>query len=698
LRKFIIVVPSIAIREGVLKTLRVTESHLRELYGNPPYRYYVYDSENLSQIRQFALSDGIEMMVMTIDSFNKASNVIRQTTDRLQGATPIHLVQAARPVLILDEPQNMESELRVKALSALDPLFALRYSATHRNPYNVVYRLTPFDAYRQGLVKRIEVASVVKEKDANQVFLRLEGIKTEKKTITAGIAIHKLMKDGTVKEKVVVCRPGDSLDKKSGRKEYAGFEIDEINAAGGFVRFVNNIELGNGESIGTDKDALFEAQIRYAIEEHFRKQRRLKEDGVKVLSLFFIDRVDNYAGENGLIRRQFQNAFNELKTGYEDWKDVDPKTVQAAYFAQKRKKGGDAELLDSFSGKTKEDAAAFDLIMKDKERLLSFEESVAFIFSHSALREGWDNPNVFQICTLNQTVSEVKKRQEVGRGVRLAVDQSGERIRDEKINVLTVVANESYEQYVERLQSEIEDEYGREGLPPKPADARRRGTARLRKHYVLKPEFRELWERIKHKTHYAVKIDTERLLEDVIPEIESLEIRPPRIVVSKAEVHLGAGDTFEAVTMSAERPAKYLGLLPVLPNLADIMADLMEYTSPPVRLTRRTLVEVYKRCRNREAAMNNLHEFANGAVRILKEKLAEHLISGIRYEKIDDWYEMTQFENIEGWEESLVPSFRPDGSEGACLYDHVLWESEVERKFAESLERLDYVKNCVGRI
>ena len=185
LRKFIVVVPSVAVREGVLKTFEITEKHLRELYDNVPYRYYAYDSANLSQVRQFALSDGVEMMVMTIDSFNKASNVIRQTTDRLQGETPIHLVQATRPILILDEPQNMESELRVSALSALDPLFALRYSATHRNPYNLVYRLTPFEAYRQGLVKRIEVAGVEQEGNENQVFLRLDGIKAEKKTFTA---------------------------------------------------------------------------------------------------------------------------------------------------------------------------------------------------------------------------------------------------------------------------------------------------------------------------------------------------------------------------------------------------------------------------------------------------------------------------------------------------------------------------------
>jgi len=500
LRKFIVVVPSVAIREGVLKTLEITQKHFAELFDNIPYRYYVYDSSNLSHVRQFTLSNSVEVMIMTIDSFNKTSNVIRQSTDRLQGETPIYLIQATRPVLILDEPQNMESELRVKALSALYPLFALRYSATHRNPYNLIYRLTPYDAYRQGLVKRIEVASVVKEDDANQVFLRLDSISTQKNTITARIAVHKLMANGTVKEQVVTVRPGDSLQEKTSRPEYAPFVVDEINPGQDIVIFANGSELKRGESQGADKEAIFEAQIRYTIEEHLRKQHRYKNDGIKVLSLFFIDRVDNYAPADGLIRRLFSKAFDGLKTNYSEWKDLNPEEIQAAYFAEKRHRGGVIESIDSVSGRTKEDEAAFNLIMRDKERLLSFAEPVCFIFSHSALREGWDNPNVFQICTLNQTASEIKKRQEVGRGVRLAVNQIGERIHDEGTNVLTVVANESYEKYVETLQQEIEDEYGKEGIPPKPANARKRGVVRLRKEFTLKPEFKELWDKIKHKT------------------------------------------------------------------------------------------------------------------------------------------------------------------------------------------------------
>jgi type III restriction enzyme len=685
LRKFIIVVPSIAIREGVIKTLKVTEAHLRELYDNAPCRYYVYDSNNLSQVRQFALSNGVELMIMTIDSFNKASNVIRQSTDRLQGEMPINLVQAARPVLILDEPQNMESEQSVRALSALDPLFALRYSATHRNPYNLVYRLTPFDAYRQGLVKRIEVASVVTEDSIGQPFIRLDAIKSAKKSLTAKLTVHKLMARGNVKEASITVKPGDSLEAKTGRTEYAGCVVDEINWGDGLVRFANNIEITEGESKGADKEALFAAQIQYTIEEHMRRQARLREHGIKVLSLFFIDRVDNYAARDGVIRRLFDDSFNTAKKAHGEYAAMQPGQVREAYFAKKRRKGGETEEIDTTTGKSKEDEAAFDLIMKDKERLLSFEEPVSFVFSHSALREGWDNPNIFQICTLNQTASEIKKRQEVGRGVRLAVNQDGERVHDDQINVLTVVANESYERYVDQLQSEIEAEYGADGLPPKPANARRRKTATLRKHYTLKPEFKELWERIKHKTRYAVKIDGEALLGDVMPDLDAAQIKPPRVTITKARVSLDSDNNFEPLRMSAAKTIIDLAGRFPLPNLVDLMANLMEHTTPPVRLTRATLLEVYRRTKNKQAAIDNPQEFASTAVRILKAKLADHLVNGIEYTKIGAWYEMSQLVDFDSWQDYLVPAKR-------SVYNHVLCDSKVEREFVEGLEKDDRVK------
>jgi type III restriction enzyme len=686
LRKFIAVVPSVAVREGVLKALKVTEKHLRELYGNTPYRYYAYDSANLSQVRQFALSDGVEIMVMTIDSFNKASNVIRQSTDRLQGETPIHLVQAARPVLILDEPQNMESELRVRALAALDPLFALRYSATHRNPYNVVYRLTPFEAYRQGLVKRIEVGSVVQSDDENLPFLRLDQIRAEKRTLTARIALHKLMKNGTVKEQVVTLRPGDRLEEKAGRPEYAPFVVDEIDAAAGVVTFASGDELRLGETKGADKEAIFAAQIRYTVEAHMRKQARLRSAGIKVLSLFFIDRVDNYIREDGVIRRLFDQAFNDLKAKHPQFRDTDAAAVQAAYFAQRRTRAGQVVYEDSKTGEAERDREAYELIMQEKERLLSFDEPTAFIFSHSALREGWDNPNVFQICTLNQTASEMKKRQEVGRGVRLAVNQSGDRVHDEQTNVLTVVANESYERYVERLQSEIEAEYGAEGLPPKPANARKRRTARLRKQYTLRPEFRELWDRIRQKTRYAVRIDSERLITEVVAELDKVTISPPRVTITKALVEVVSEGGFVARQATATRTAVELRGRYVSPNLVGLMEHLLLHTTPPVRLTRRTLLEIFHRSTQKQAALDNPHAFATGAVRIIKEKLADQLVAGIQYEKLDDWYEMCQFEGeIESWEQYLVPAKR-------SVYDHVIFESETERQFVQGLEQRDDVR------
>jgi len=687
LRKFIVVVPSVAVREGVLKTLQITRKHLADLYANPPYRYYVYDSSKLAQVRQFSLSDGVVLMVMTIDSFNKAANVIRQYADNMQGERPIHLIQTTRPVLILDEPQNMESERRVAALAALHPLFALRYSATHRNPYNLVYRLTPFDAYREGLVKRIEVASVVEEDSANRPYVRLDEIMAEGRALKASVAVHRLMSKGAVKEKVITIRPGDSLAEKTKRPEYEGYGVEEINLGSGFIRFANGVEVHKGGSVGADREAIFEAQIRYTIEEHFRKQARLRREGIKVLSLFFIDKVDNYALEDGLIRRFFVKAFDQAKDLYPEWTGKEALKVQAAYFATRNRRGGAVESLDS-TGKSKEDEAAFNLIMRDKERLLSFDEPVAFIFSHSALREGWDNPNVFQICTLREVGSETERRQQVGRGVRLPVDQTGERVRDERINVLTVVASESYERFVTALQSEIESEYGPEGVPPKPPNARTKATARLRKHYMLKPEFKEMWERIKHKTRYAVTVDTERLIDSVLPELDAATIRAPRIAIRKAEVVATMKDTFEAMAQSGARTAiDLVGRFP-LPNLLEVMESLMENTSPPMRISRRTLLEIYNRTKNKKAAVENPHEFATVAVGIIKEKLTEQLVDGVQYDKIGQWHEMSLFvPELETWSEYLVKSERPDGSEGAALYDGVFWDSvTIEKPFIEALE------------
>ena len=695
LRKFIIVVPSVAVREGVLKSLKITQEHLRLLYDNVPYRYASYDSRNITKVRQFAQGDSVEILVMTIDSFNKDDNVIRQSTDRLQGATPLYLVQAARPVLILDEPQNMESEGRIHALTSLHPLMALRYSATHRNPYNLCYRLTPFEAYREGLVKRIEVDSVRKEDDHNSVFLCVEQVRSDKKSVQARITIHQRMAEGQIKEKSHLFKPGDSLEVKSGRPEYASFVIDEIHARDQFVRFANGVRIAVGQTQGADQAELFKQQIRRAIETHFRKQARLRDSGIKVLSLFFIDRVVNYTGTPpkeggagsvdglypGIIRELFDQAFNDLKAAYPDFAGLEPESVRRAYFAQKNRRGGEIDLLDSSSGQSKEDRDAYDLIMRDKERLLAFKEPVAFLFSHSALREGWDNPNVCQICTLNQTVSEVKKRQEVGRGMRIVVDQDGQRRSAPELNVLSVIANESYEHFVDALQREMEEAFGKEGAAPKPTNPRAPKLATRKPLDQFPPEFLELWERIKHRTRYHVTVQTDALVDEVVAALDGLRIDAPRIISQVADVEVaGAADRLDYRVGGKRVLARLIGRQPV-PNLVEMIEDLVAHIQPPVKLTRRTLTRIVTGVKNRQAALDNPQEFSAQAARVIREKVVRQLVDGIRYEKDGTWYEMTRWVETEPTtSDRLVPVHN-------SIYDHVVVQSDIERKFLEKLKR-----------
>ena len=684
MRKFIVVVPSVAIREGVLKTLQMTEAHFKNLYQNVPYRYCVYDSANLSQVRQFALSGSVEIMVMTLASFNKASNVIRQSTDRLQGETPIHLIQAARPILILDEPQRMESDLSVESLSSLSPLFALRYSATHRHAYNLVYQLTPYDAYREGLVKQIEVAGFEESAGVSRAFVEVKSLQSQRHRVTAKLAVHKLQKSGAVKLTTLTVRAGDDLAVKTNLPMYEGYRVREIDLRWGYVGFENGVEMKEGESRGADKTAMFEAQIRYTIEEHFRKQARLKPHGIKVLSLFFIDKVSNYVAEDGVIRVLFDKCFNELKqeARYAEWRDKRAADVQAAYFAQS-KKGGKSVYEDSKTGEAQRDAAAYQLIMKDKERLLSFDEPTCFIFSHSALREGWDSPNVFQICTLNQTASEMKKRQEIGRGVRLAVNQDGKRVHDGQLNLLTVIANDSYASYVRQLQAEVAEEFGSAASAPRPRNARERGVARPNKEMMLTPEFRELWERIKHKTRYKVAVDTEALISEVVAALDDASIELPQISIGRGRVVADEEDNF-SVQHTGEGSFAYR--VSGRANAIGYMEHRLAHTTPAMRLTRRTLLQILKRTRNQQAAIDNPSEFAKVAVGFICEKITQQLIDGIKYEPIGEAYEMRLLDcELESWKDCMVPASR-------SVYDAVIYDSEVERAFVEALERRDDIR------
>jgi type III restriction enzyme len=482
--KFIIVVPSIAIKEGVYKTLQITEEHFKELYGNTIYHYFVYDSSKLEQVRSFAVSDNIEIMVINIDAFRKSftdptketkANIIHRTNDRLNGMKPIELIQETRPIVIIDEPQSVDTTPKAKeAIKSLNPLCIFRYSATHVERHNLVYKLDAVDSYNLGLVKQIEVAGFTTKDYHNKAYLKLLSVDNKKSPITAKIEMDVKDRKGVVKRKAVTVKRGDDLyDKSGGRDVYEGYIVSEIYCEEGneYVAFTSKPDiLRIGKAIGDVDDlAIKEQQIRKTIEEHLDKELVLNKLGIKVLSLFFIDRVANYRyydengnPQKGIYAKLFEKHYNDLirLPKYNTlFKDIDLDTtaeeVHNGYFSADKK-----GVLKDTSGSTQDDEDTYNLIMKDKERLLSFDTKLRFIFSHSALREGWDNPNVFQICTLNETQSEVKKRQEIGRGLRLCVNQEGERQYGSFVNTLTVIANESYEEFAAKLQKEYETESG----------------------------------------------------------------------------------------------------------------------------------------------------------------------------------------------------------------------------------------------
>jgi type III restriction enzyme len=482
-RKFIIVVPSVAVREGVLKSIDMTKEHFQTLYEKAPFDHFVYDSKRLGKVRQFASSNQIQIMVINIQSFQKdvadkelsdmteeelkKLNVINRESDRMSGRRPIEFIQAASPIVIIDEPQSVDTtDKSRRAIANLNPMVTLRYSATHRNPYNLLYKLDPIRAYDLRLVKRIEVASVRTDGSFNDAYVKL--LKTDNKNgIKAQLEFHEQGPNGPKAVKRWVKQGVDLFVLSKECEAYRnGCIVQNIDCTPGaeYIEFNQGRLLELGQETGGFGDEVMKAQVFEAVEQHLKKERALKGRGIKVLSLFFIDRVANYRiynedGTTGLgkIGQWFEDAYTEL-TAKPIYKGLIPFAVEQVhngYFSQDKQNH-----FKDTRGNTADDDDTYSLIMRDKERLLDPNEPLRFIFSHSALREGWDNPNVFQICTLNETQSVEKKRQEIGRGLRLPVNESGERVHDETVNRLTVIANESYEDFARTLQTEFEEDFG----------------------------------------------------------------------------------------------------------------------------------------------------------------------------------------------------------------------------------------------
>ncbi len=474
-KKFIIVVPSVAIREGTLKNIEITRDHFKALYNNIEFNHFVYDGRKPNMLRQFATSNQLQIMVINIDAFRKdfsdsedekKSNVIFKESDKLSGRKPIEFVQATRPFVIIDEPQSVDSTPRAQdAIRSLNPLCIFRYSATHKNLYNQVYKLDPVRSFQLKLVKQVMVASVVGADAHNDAYVKLLAV-DNKKGIRAKIRLQ-IQASGKVKEKDVWVKQNTDLFAISNeRNAYKnGFEVLDISAEPGneFIDFTSG-RLYLGQERGGIHDDLAEVQIRNTIKKHLDKELQLKGKGIKVLSLFFIDRVSNYRtyetdGKPGKGKYAvlFERHYNDLikLPQYKELAGTSVDKIHDGYFSQDKK-----GVFKDTTGSTQADDDTYAKIMRNKEQLLSLDEPLKFIFSHSALREGWDNPNVFQICTLNETRSVMKKRQEIGRGLRLPVNQTGDRVFDEHINKLTVIANESYEEFAKNLQTEYEEDCG----------------------------------------------------------------------------------------------------------------------------------------------------------------------------------------------------------------------------------------------
>ncbi len=791
--KFIIVVPSIAIKEGVNKSLQITTDHFRGIYGNVTFDYFVYESGKLSDVRNFATSPDIQIMVINIDAFRRSftdpekenkANIIHRAHDRMTGARPIEYIQETHPIVIIDEPQSVDTTPKSKeAVASLNPLCTLRYSATHVDKYHLLYKLDSVDAYEQKLVKQIEVAGIDVQDGYNKAYIKLLGVDNQKSPITARMEIDCRLKNGSISRKAITVKSGDDLlDKSGGRDIYDGYIVEDIYCKkdNEYVSFTSKPDiLKPGQTVGeVDPDEYKRLQIRKTIEEHLNKEIRLHPRGIKVLSLFFIDKVANYKSydadgnpQKGKFALMFEEEYARAirKPKYQSlFEGADLATAAAGvhngYFAiDKRKDSSGNEMLKDTAGNTATDESAYNTIMKAKEWLLSFQCKLKFIFSHSALKEGWDNPNVFQICTLREMGTDRERRQTIGRGLRIAVNQEGERVHGFEVNTLTVMANESYEKFAEQLQKEIEqeegikfgiveehlfasivvplDEYTSEYLGAdasktlwnhlktvgyidgkgKVQDALKTAlssgqldlpeafkphlphiTAALKKvsgnlniknkddkkkvmlnkAVYLSDEFKQLWDRIKYQTTFRVDFDAEALAAKCAREIKAnLQVGKARFIYRKARTEIDRGGVHteqvqETVSVYEARSFE--------------LPDLITYLQNETNLTRRTIVKIINDSGRLESFKNNPQKFIEQVSTIIQNQMRLFVVDGIKYHKIgDDHYyaqELFSDNELSGYlHKNMVESQK-------SVFDHVVYDSDIELEFATAFERSDDIK------
>ena len=473
--KFIILVPSVAIRQGVLKTLKTFEKQLEDIYGFIP-KSFEYNSKKLSKVTNFIEEQHPQIMIMTLASFNSEDKILNQAKreDLFANVPFIEAIGRTNPIIVMDEPQEgMDTVNSVKQIAKLNPLFKLRYSATHKIVKNLIYRLTPYDSYKQGLVKKIEVLTVTEKNDEATLKLELTEIQNGKNPIRAKIKAWHQSANGKIEFKETKwLKDGDNLGAVTNNPSYLKYRIERINKSlrtqKWSVTFTNGTQIFEKQTSG-NIESIWALQLEWLIIRHFTKKQKLQVQDIKCLSLIFIDKVANYVSDEPIIKNLFIEKYKTLYPEFHEGKipsNEHIEGIQGFYFA----KTGKGEFTDNETSMRK-NSDVFDAILKDKEELLSYGDSVAnkieFIFSHSALGVGWDNPNIFNIATLNNSYSEIKKRQEIGRGLRIAVNQNGQRVYDaldvaeeKRVNQLTVIPNETYETFVTQYQEEIKEVYG----------------------------------------------------------------------------------------------------------------------------------------------------------------------------------------------------------------------------------------------
>ena len=779
--KFVIVVPSVAIKEGVYKSLQITDDHFRALYSGTPFEYFLYDSAKLGQVRNFATSPQIQIMVVTVGAINKKDvNNLYKDSEKTGGEKPIDLIRATQPILIVDEPQSVDGGLQGRgkeALGAMNPLCTLRYSATHADQHHMVYRLDAVDAYERKLVKQIEVASATVEDAHNKPYVRLVSTRNQRGTISAKVELDVETAAG-VRRRVVNVQDGDDLEQITKRAIYRDCRIGEIRVEKGneFVelRVPGGEHFLRSDEVYGDVDhlAVQRQMIRRTIHEHLDKEKRLHPQRIKVLSLFFIDAVERYRQYDegnptkGEYARIFEEEYRRI-TSHPDFDDVEfdapAEAIHNGYFSID-KKGGWTDTAENNQANRDNAERAYNLIMRDKEKLLSLETPLKFIFSHSALREGWDNPNVFQICTLRDIRTERERRQTIGRGLRLCVNQEGQRLRGFEVNTLTVIATESYEEFAENLQQEIEDDTGirfgvveahqfatipvvdtdgqttalgseasknlwehlktegyidaagrvqdtlREALKDdtlsipegfagqheeiakvlrkfagrltiKNADERR--SIRPRRAVLQSPEFQALWDRIKHKTTYRVEFDNETLITRCIQELDNAPlISMPRLQWRNADIVIG-----QAGVEATERAAS----APVTLNETDIeLPDVLTELQDRTQLTRRSIHRILSGSRRLADFKRNPQQFIELAAQAINRCKRLVLVDGVKYQRLGDEYYYAQklFENEEltGYLKNILSDTTKS------VYDQVVYDSEIEKSFADQLEKNTAIK------